>query len=289
MSENDLIEMIRRQIKQKNFKLESFIDNYDEMTDVFEGDDVNEASGQDYLDDEEGQVDEDNGYEQQVSPKNQRLSTILEVSCEDSPLKKPNPIKEFNAKPKKIETVVEESCIDVQPVSLDDDKDAERDDQDFSMKSKDALDIDNLPIGVKPTNKMSFEELIEEKLKIADQLDQEQFKNSNNKTKKKPVSSTNKTREKFLQAKAAKPQTVTAPTLISSTNKSSKPDTIAQSQQQHIVEKQAEIISESTTQPTSNKQPRKYLKRGEGLKRYQPPSTKLAQKQSVSIDINIFY
>ena len=33
LTENDLIELIRRQIKQKNFKLDTFVDNYDEMND----------------------------------------------------------------------------------------------------------------------------------------------------------------------------------------------------------------------------------------------------------------
>jgi hypothetical protein len=36
------------------------------------------------------------------------------------------------------------------------------------------MDIDSIPIGVKPTNQMNFEELVEEKLKIADQLEEEQ-------------------------------------------------------------------------------------------------------------------
>ena len=35
LNESELIELIRRQIKQKNFKLESFVDNYDELSDVF--------------------------------------------------------------------------------------------------------------------------------------------------------------------------------------------------------------------------------------------------------------
>ncbi len=63
-----------------------------------------------------------------------------------------------------------------------------------------------------PTNKMSFEQLIEEKLKIAEQLDQEQFKNSTgNKTKKKPIAMS-KTREKFIQSKSAAAAAATATT-----------------------------------------------------------------------------
>ena len=252
--------------------------------------------------DKEGEEGDQESYEsdeQTSSPKSlqqqqqqQRLSTILEVSCEESPFKKANPLKEFK---NKIETVDEEVSsltstelpMNRQTQSNNEEPSHAVDQNERGDEEENAteavLDIDNLPIGVKPTNKMTFEQLIEEKLKIADELDQEQFRRSGaNKTKKKAVVAPSKTREKFLQAKAAKesgkPQQQQAPSLPIPNPQP------APQQQQVVVSSVKPPVEFETTQvpPTNGKQPRKYLKRGEGLKRYQPPSTKLAQKQSVS-------
>ena len=327
LNESDLIELIRRQIKQKNFKLESFIDNYDELNDVFDdGDDGKNENGfgkelnyfngrVEGCEDECGDDEIDYG-QNQISPQNNRLSTILEVSCEESPFKKLSALKEYNAKQQQKKEKLEEETsshesnktetatngagavassfakLDDKEQALNDKNDDESDDGDKDEVEKQPLDIDSLPIGLKPTNKMSFEQLIEEKLKIAEQLDHEQFKNSeSNKNKKKTVAMS-KTREKFIQAKAAaskennKQVQQTVATQQSSTsvvpNKvTPKSDAIMQA------DKGASMNSESDSgvgaQSTSLKQPCKFLKRGEGLKRYQPPSVKTNQKASVSI------
>jgi hypothetical protein len=343
LNESDLIELIRRQIKQKNFKLESFVDNYDELNDVFEDGstsaaaaaavkDIERRLGRDYNylngdgedeegigsggggDDDDQEIEED--YDpNQISPQNNRLSTILEVSCEESPFKKPSALKEYSAKQqqknekfeeetiakplRQIETKTQNSVSNVVAKNFDENDEvndeSNEEEEDREEQKQKPLDIDSLPIGFKPTNKMSFEQLIEEKLKIAEQLDQEQFKNStSNKTKKKPIVMS-KTREKFIQSKSAaaaaaatKSQQPTVSTSVLSNNNTNK--AAPKNVETNV---QGEKVSEATdasvgAQAPSLKQPCKFLKRGEGLKRYQPPSVKTAQKSSVSLILRFF-
>ncbi|CAF0806524.1 unnamed protein product [Brachionus calyciflorus] len=118
------------------------------------------------------------------------------------------------------------------------------------------LDIDSLPIGVKPTNRMNFEELIEEKLKIADQLEKEQIELSNklkNKKKAKPVA------EPIEEEK-------------NDSNDESDPEveiTLDDEEHEHEHEE-------------SKPKPRPFLKRGEGLKRYQPETKKKSDSNKKS-------
>lgn len=99
------------------------------------------------------------------------------------------------------------------------------------------MDIDKIPIGVNPTNRMDFEQLLEEKLKISEQLEEEQArlgsKKSSSVKKKPPLSDV-------------------------------PPD---EDQQQ----------SQPSNPPS--RQPRVFLKKGEGLKKYMPKTTKASKQE----------
>lgn len=110
------------------------------------------------------------------------------------------------------------------------------------------MDIDSQPIGLKPTNKMSFEQLIEEKLKIQEQLDSEQAK-------------------------------------FGSRQRGRRQQTLDEEEEAAIEEEDEEELDEQEPddednnngdeieheeEPNVGRQPRKFLKKGEGLKRYQP-------------------
>lgn len=101
------------------------------------------------------------------------------------------------------------------------------------------MDFDSLPIGLKPTNNMTFEDLIEEKLKIADQLDNEQIQLSKNRIKK-PI--------------------------LKDQNQSDLEDS---SNDQHNEDSNQDEQADSSGESESKKKPRAFLRRGEGLKRYQ--------------------
>ena len=280
LNESELIELIRRQMKQKNITLDSFVDIYDHDDDNLNsnGSEGNES------DELQEQVIDDDDDDAQPEPKNNRLSTILEASCEESPFKKVTLVNRpsssakaslFNSKAQtskytKIETVSEENDNDQddqaeQELSQAHDEDNNDENEDLNEQAEPhnrnptALDIDSLPIGVKPTNKMSFEQLIEEKLKIADQLEQEQREMA--KIKKKPLNlaNINKTRQQFLQAKMAKEAKFPAAP--------AQPAAAAKQPQQA----QQQPPQEEPEQPVKqlNREPRRYLRRGEGLKRYQ--------------------
>ena len=225
-----------------------------------------------------------------MSP-NHRLSTILEVSCEESPLKKAssNALKEYNSKQPKIQTLSEELPEKGGEASSQANGEEEKEeselvedlakDADQDRRTSKILDVDSLPIGFKPTNKMSFEQLIEEKLKIADQLDREQFSNTTSSKAKRPNTAVSKTREKFVQAKVIRDNNVKpavpppAPLVMPPPQKPEKSTTTTTTA--------ANEPDMNNILPTNVKQPKKYLKRGEGLKRYQAPSVKSAQKTTV--------
>ena len=292
LNETELIELIRRQMKQKNITLDSFVDIYDHDDD---DDNLNsngsEGNESDELQEQVIDDDDENDANNNAQPdyKNNRLSTILEASCEESPFKKVTLVNRpsssakaslFNAKAQnnkytKIETVSEENDNDedddqaieqeLSQAQNEDNSDEINEDMNEQAEPNNrnptALDIDSLPIGVKPTNKMSFEQLIEEKLKIADQLEQEQQEMS--KIKKKPLNlaNINKTRQQFLQAKMAKeakfPSTAPAQPVVAAKQQPQQP--------------QQQLQQEEPEQPVKqlNREPRRYLRRGEGLKRYQ--------------------
>lgn len=123
------------------------------------------------------------------------------------------------------------------------------------------LDIDSLPIGIKPTNQMDFEELIEEKLKIADQLEQEHQELS-----------------KKSKVKKKEPIKPTAEPIVDQIPDDSDP------QIEISIDDEEEIQCEFDSEPPDSKpKSRPFLKRGEGLKRYQPQSKKISDTNKKSL------
>lgn len=222
-SDMKLSRLVSNQFIKKKFNLEAFVD------DDYE---------QDYQYSDNEQINEQEQNDQEIEEAENRLSTILEVSCEESPLKSKQSQNNFRR------NVLENNLKNkMKPVIEDDDND------DFV----DIVDIDSIPIGIKPTNKMTFEQLIEEKLKQADQLDQEQF--SQKSIKKKPFLI------KKQSIKTAKPP------LMKSTPVLAPPP------------QPPPILQELPPSELSSNMigPRKFLKRGEGLKRYQPQELPVVQ------------
>jgi len=198
----------------------------------------------------ENSGEESRGSEE-FAEDNERLSTILEVSCEsESPLKMKyskrfSGIRNFKKDLVQEETVPEEA----EPVGV---IVAE------AVVSNGVFDVDSIPIGNKVTNKMSFEELLEESLKKQDQLDYEQQQLKKN---KKPLA----VKKPFLQRGGG-------------TNKTESVVVPVQKPPPHAVQKSiasksgvsTEITSEVVEVQKNTGAPRPFLKRGEGLKRFQP-------------------
>lgn len=123
------------------------------------------------------------------------------------------------------------------------------------------LDIDSLPIGIKPTNQMDFEELIEEKLRIADQLEQEH----------QELSKKSKVKKKELVKPTAEPIVDQIP------DDSDLQIEISIDDEEEV---QCELESELCD---SKPKPKPFLRRGEGLKRYQPHSKKILDANKKSL------
>lgn len=275
-----LVKLITNQIRMKKINLEAFIDDDDEDEfnveralaeyEVSRGRENYKNYGHQDEGEESDCVGMIAGSDDQQS--HQRLSTILEVSCEsESPLKKTQLQKQLRssggrpgAKKQQTFNIYKDTneaitCQEEQPRSTD------------SLPQTDVLDVDSIPIGVKPTNKMSFEELLEESLKKQDQLDMEQQKNS---SRRKPI-----TKKPFLLKNsggaALNVATVTA-------NKTAAAKPLVAQQQKPIKEPEPVVVPPTPTEGTLDagapKQhtgpPRPFLKRGEGLRRFQSSTQK---------------
>lgn len=121
------------------------------------------------------------------------------------------------------------------------------------------MDLDNVPIGIKPTNKMPFEQLIEEKLKMQSELDQEQarFGSSGSASSRPRSSKTNVLKKRSgvstssLNAAASGGGAAAAQTVSPAPSTSSV----------------AEIGESEIVTPPKCVQPKKFLRKGEGLMR----------------------
>lgn len=265
LNEQDLklVKLITNQIRMKKINLEAFID------DDFDNDDALNvekalASYDDYsepLKDAKSSSDKIERVDDEDLDDNQQLSTILEVSCEsESPLKKTQKRAGTGSLRTKVDDIHEEDPEqEIENVIECNEKD------EIKSKNSNVLDVDSIPIGVKPTNKMSFEELLEESLKKQDQLDMEQQKNGN---RKKPVvkkpflmknSGTNK-----VQAQAKVQQSV-AP--VSAPVSVPAPVPVQVKISKDVPSEFPEF--EFNAAPKHSGAPRPFLKRGEGLKRFQ--------------------
>ena len=243
LSEQDLklVKLITNQIRMKKINLEAFIDDDNDEYDV-------DKALEDYESYSAYLQQQQNQQPVVVDEPDHRLSTILEVSREESPMKK------------LVHHKVEAASKSEPPESVPDEEPVGETLADATL-SNPPLDIDSIPIGGKSTNKMSFEELIEESLKKQDQLDMEQQKRS---TKKRPLVK----KQPYLQksTKEAPPSNPKAP--------QPKPVPKAVEVPEVIAEQPPPV---EATQPNGMK-PRVYLKRGEGLKRYQPPAPQAPTK-----------
>ena len=126
------------------------------------------------------------------------------------------------------------------------------------------MDIDDLPIGVKPTNQMSFEQLIEEKLKIQSELDEEQARFGRGGGKgavrgkprpaplKKRVSTSLSSLVVATPIQTAAMSDPVSPVPSTTSDEQCEPAVTANNQQQTV----------------RSIQPKKFLKKGEGLSRY---------------------
>jgi hypothetical protein len=123
------------------------------------------------------------------------------------------------------------------------------------------MDIDSIPLGVKPTNQMNFEQLIEEKLKIADQLDMEQARLKRN-GKSKSTSASNR-------ARAVAPQNDENYSSESSYNYYEN-DGANDSNNEEMQQQQEDIENDEEGNTNVPREPKKFLKKGEGLKKYMP-------------------
>jgi hypothetical protein len=214
LSEQDkhLARLISNQIKMKKINLEAFVDDDDEYDDNND-DENNENDDLDFIiDNKENHYDD----ESQEAAADNRLSTILEVSCEESPLKAKQTLNSYrrhvleNNLKNKMKSLAETQNENDQYQSYDLNENNNNDDDNQLLSTKPVFDVDSIPIGIKPTNKMTFEQLIEEKLKHADELEQEQLNQRN--LKKKPFlkkQSNNKTAitvtKQFIPNKSAPP------------------------------------------------------------------------------------
>jgi hypothetical protein len=151
------------------------------------------------------------------------------------------------------------------------------------------MDIDSLPIGVKPTNKMSFEQLIEEKLKIKDQLDNEQAKYGSKKRQKQ-------TRQQQQQQQPHPQMKFTADEDQEDDDEEDgggggeeKETEENDDDEEDETEAECEQQEPEIRATSARIKPRQFLKKGEGLKRYQPPSKKnkkAAPSQNVKSNLN---
>lgn len=251
LSEQDmkLVKLITNQIRMKKINLEAFVDDDD-----FEIDDFEELRQES----KEIEEQEENNYSEDENEDNiERLSTILEVSCEsESPLKR-SQRRSSSLKLKK------QNDVNINKAETH-----------AASDQNDVIDVDSIPIGCKPTNKMSFEELIEESLKKQDVLDMEHQKLKSQ--RKKPIAK--------------------KPFLLKNSKETSNPLPKPQQQPQAIKppvsqpikpikdEPEPSVPTETSTKPKNA--PRPFLKRGEGLKRYQTnpkkPDTKPQQPPAMS-------
>lgn len=277
--DKNLVRLIQNQIRMKKINLDAFVD--DDYDDDFNVRHMNMNKYDNEYDYEETENDVEDCTDQQQQQKQQypddkvdyRLSTILEVSCEESPLKgkQTNQLNNYrrsvlenNFKNKKMKPLTE--IMDEENENNNNDNELAVDQiaeqtNEIPAQTADVLDIDSIPIGIKPTNKMSFEQLIEEKLKHADELDQEQLKRN---VKKKPF-----LKRQSSASKSCKPAAVSVSTL-KPTPALAPP---AQPPPTQLKEPPSEPYTDSICRTVA---PRKFLKRGEGLKRYQPPSAQAA-------------
>lgn len=126
------------------------------------------------------------------------------------------------------------------------------------------MDIDDVPIGVKPTNQMSFEQLIEEKLKIQSELDEEQARFGRGGGKGAARGKVRPTPLKKRTSTSLSSLVIAAPaqTTVVSDPVSPVPSTTS--------DEQCELAVTATNQQQTVKsiQPKKFLKKGEGLSRY---------------------
>lgn len=145
------------------------------------------------------------------------------------------------------------------------------------------MDIDNLPIGVKPTNKMPFEQLIEEKLRIQNELDQEQARYGRSASrkaarptpllKKRPSSLSTSSLPAAVATSTSTntPQQTTTRTSTGSAINISIPQASSSNTTSGVSPRSnSSFPFEQTEQDSSAQkviQPKKYLKKGEGLQR----------------------
>jgi hypothetical protein len=213
-----------------------------------------------------------------------RLSTILETANEDNSLKNiatsfcnnsiqvnnesnlihneaknEDETKKTNLNSKESELV----CLYTLSIDLLDKIDQESFEKIDHMISKKCRDFDNIPIGNKSTNKMSFEQLIEEKLKIAEQLDNEHFE-TKNKNKKNII------KIKNISNESKKPDYIDQINNNQAQLNSKHLNKINQVPTKHEKKENDQIETKITLENLNKIQPRKFLKKGEGLKRYTP-------------------
>jgi hypothetical protein len=217
--------------------------------------------------------EENNNSSDNKNINTHRLSTILEATNEDSPLKPytMNRCKKVNTESnlfnngnetkqpnsKNSETTCNEFKVIDSLLYINDQESLEKIDE---IKSKTFSDFDNIPLGIKSTNKMSFEELIEEKLKISDELDKEHFQ-FNNLKKTKII----KTKHNFTENK--KTNNTDFEVNIKHSSK------FIQESSKHEKKEIDQILGRNKSQNSIKIQPRKFLKKGEGLKRFNPKSS----------------
>ena len=126
------------------------------------------------------------------------------------------------------------------------------------------MDIDDVPIGVKPTNQMSFEQLIEEKLKIQSELDEEQARFGRGggkgaaRGKARPAPLKKRTSTSLSSLVVATPtQTVAVSDPVSPVPSNTSDEQI-----------ESAVTATNQQQTVRSIQPKKFLKKGEGLSRY---------------------
>ena len=244
LSEQDLklVKLITNQIRMKKINLDAFIDDDNDEYDV-------DKALEDYESYSAFMQQQQQQQPLVVEEPDHRLSTILEVSREESPMKKLVVHHKVEASKSEPESVPEEEEHVVEDATL----------------ANPPLDIDSIPIGGKSTNKMSFEELIEESLKKQDQLDMEQQKRSTKKrplVKKQPYVQKSAKEVPASNPRQAQPKPAPKPVEVPEVIAEAPPVEVAQS---------------------SGVKPRVYLKRGEGLKRYQPPAPTKPQQAAETV------
>ena len=258
LSEQDLqlVRLITNQIKMQKINLDAYVDDDDEFLE--ETDDFS-------LDLCQKKEDE---LEEGLTESKNRLSTILEVSCEESPFKRPlrsrsndssaGRLNSNKAKKKlsDISAPVNEITLTDEQVNEPEIKDGDENENEDQDSGQRCIDVDSIQIGVKPTNKMTFEDLIEEKLRQAE------MENDYRPSGKK----------KGMVIKKKNPVKVTQATIQQLPPPPQKPF-----KEQEQVESQPEMLTAISKFTT----PHRFLKRGEGLKKYLPKSKQNLTKKDI--------